>query len=167
MTLLKENPSYSQDQIRNQDNGLYTLLYKYDKECLKENSPVFVPFSLGNNRVNWEERDQQYFELIKKTVDKMKNIPDKPERITINKIEVESGLSFLSRNLDKLPRISKYIKSNIESLSEFQIRKAKWAIKHLENNNEDVTLPKVKLLLNVHDSLSNEVIERINGLVFF
>ncbi|TMU83779.1 hypothetical protein FGG79_18970 [Bacillus sp. BHET2] len=165
LTLVNENPGYSQDQIRNQDKGLYSLLFQYDKEWLKENSPKFVPFSIGNKRVKWVERDQQYFDLVKTTVRNIKNSPGKPIRVTINRIETESGLYFISRNLENLPQIKKYLEIVIEPTQDFQIRKAKWAIKQLEKAYEEVSLSKVINMLNLYHALNSELIETINELI--
>lgn len=166
LTLMNENPSYSQDQIRSKDQGLYSLLYKYDKEWLKRNSPEYLPFSKGNNRVDWKQRDQKYISEIRNIVEKIKNSFDKPERITINKIEMETGLNFIRQNINKLPQTKEYLNANLESKIDFQIRKAKWAIKQLETNQEEVTLPRVIQMLNLYGWVTQEVLDEINELIY-
>ena len=47
------------------------------------------------------------------------------------------------KNLDRLPKVKKFIEDNLESIQDFRIRKVKWKVKDLIRKGETVTLTKV------------------------
>jgi transcriptional regulator with XRE-family HTH domain len=163
LNLVKQYPNYSQNQIRELDKRLYTLLYHYDKEWLQQNSPIGRFYSGENNRVNWEDRDKQALGLIKKAIEEILN-EEKPIRITIHRIEQETGISKLKTKLEKMPQTKEFLLSKLESVEQFQLRRAKWAIEMIKKQGMHVSKSKVMEMANLHKA-SIETMSKIDKLI--
>ncbi|MBB4825598.1 transcriptional regulator with XRE-family HTH domain [Sporosarcina luteola] len=154
LQLIEQNPTYSQNQIRNLDKGLYSSLYAIDSEWLKNNSPKSTVYSKGNKRVDWSKRDKDYLVQIKYAIEKIENLSP-PQRVTLNRIENIANLSRLNKNLDKLPETNDYLSDKLESIEAFQLRRIKWAMDEIERSGEEITYSKVVMKANVYKASSN------------
>ncbi|OKO87773.1 Tn7-like transposition protein D [Geobacillus proteiniphilus] len=163
LNLVEQYPNYSQNQLRELDKGLYTLLYYYAKEWLQQNSPKGKTYHNGNKRFNWEERDKQVLPLIKKAIEKILN-EEKPIRVTLYRIAQEAGISGLKSKLEKMPETKQYILSKLESVEQFQLRRAKWAIEMIKKQGMHVSKSKVMEMANLHKA-SIETMSKIDKLI--
>lgn len=70
LEVINKSPSYSRKQIRELCKKEYSYLYRYDKSWLFENLPKGIDKRdidyESNRRVDWEERDVEILETIKK-----------------------------------------------------------------------------------------------------
>lgn len=163
LELVKQNPTYSQNQIRNLDKGLYSSLYAIDSEWLKNNSPKSSVYSEGNRRVDWILRDTEYLVKVKEAIEKIDNASP-PQRITLNRVETEANLNGLKQKLLKLPNTSDYLSGKLESKEDFQLRRAKWAVEELKSDGEIVTYSKVITKANVYGA-STTVLDEIKNFL--
>jgi len=133
--IIEENPNKSKTYMMKKDQGLHSWLIRYDNEWLQNNSPKRVEVEKHDQ---WKERDIELLPIVVDIVEKMKE--GKPQRIRWHSIGGKMGIngSLLNRK-NKMPLVKAYIESVEETLEEFQIRKIKWAIRELENNNESIT----------------------------
>lgn len=154
LELIEQNPTYSQNQIRNLDKGLYSSLYAIDSEWLKNNSPKSTMYSEGNKRVDWSKRDKDYLVQIKYAIETIENLLP-PQRVTLNRIETITNLSKLNQKLDKLPETKGYLSDKLESIEAFQLRRIKWAMDEIERSGEEITYSKVVMKANVYKASSN------------
>ncbi|MBD2001418.1 hypothetical protein H6G00_33300 [Leptolyngbya sp. FACHB-541] len=95
------------------------------------------PFYL-NNRVNWQERDQQILAQVKETVQELLTA-EKPIRITGSKVAKALGqLTLVEQHLDQMPQTQVYLNSVLETIEDFQIRRVRWAVELLNQRGEQI-----------------------------
>ena len=136
LQLHAQHADISSNQIRRNNDGLYTWLKKYDSEWLEQN---YRRIQTVVNTVDWAKRDAELLPKVKEVIKEMKE--GKPERITWTTIGSKLGISgWLSKKKEKLPLTKAYIESVVESMEEFHIRKIKWAIEELERQGKQITL---------------------------
>jgi hypothetical protein len=83
---------------------------------------------------------------------------DPPVKISIRQVGQTIGvLALLEKHLDKMPLAEAYLKSVIESVEDFQIRRIKWAIKWLDNCGEDILVWKVTRVAGLREDCSKRV----------
>jgi hypothetical protein len=129
-------PDKSSNQIRKENDGIYSWLKKYDSEWIEQN---YRKRKTVVNTVDWGKRDVELLPQIKEVVKEMKE--GKSERITWTSIGSKLGISgWLSKKKEKLPLVKAYIESQVESMEEFHIRKIKWGIDELEKKGKEITL---------------------------
>ena len=156
----KRRPTLSKTQLRMELQRTYTWLYRHDREWLAENSPEPKNSRPVNKRVDWAARDTFVYSRLKAVVAKLLAVPGKPERITRNRIGKEAGvLSFLEKQLDKLPISKKYIELVTETVEEFQIRRVRWAVNTLTERHEILAKWKIERLAGLRPGYA-EVVEQ-------
>ena len=142
--LRKKYPEMGKTQLRQVDKALFAWLYRNDREWLNQNSPDKKVANVANNRVDWNQRDNEILSQIKGVVDKMLNSDEKPERITISLIGSKLGIrGLLEKYLDKLPRTKAYLDSVKETNHDFRLRRIRWAVNELEKEGEELQLWKI------------------------
>lgn len=160
LELRNKFPDYSRTQLRKINPSLYMRLYRYDKEWLLENSPAKVKQENNLTRVNWHERDLQILKEVKVAVAELRN-SQKPIRLTLSKIGTTiRHLSLLEKKLHKLPLTKEYIDDVSESLEEFQKRRIKWSIEHLDL--EDLSLWRIRRKAGIKASFYSKLDHEIN-----
>ncbi len=133
--LLEKYPEQSSSQIKQHNQALYRWLSKYDLEWLRQKSRTI---DIIPTTIDWGERDRELLPKVKKVVTRMSE--GKPNRITWTTIGSMLGVNgWFSKRKDKLPLTKEYIESVKEDLKEFHIRKVKWAIERLEEENKEIT----------------------------
>lgn len=141
LKLRDKYPDKCKTELRRLSPGLYTWLYRNDREWLGKNSPEFRLTKPTNSRIDWDKRDKELLEKVKKTVSEMMVSEGKPKRITVSSVGQRLGArSFLEKSLSKLHRTREYLEAEIESIRDFQIRRIKWAIQELKNENRKLQL---------------------------
>ncbi|WP_193800763.1 TnsD family Tn7-like transposition protein [Cyanobacterium stanieri] len=119
-----------------------------------------------NKRVDWEKRDQEVKIQVESAVQEILQ-KDKPERVTLRKVGIMTGLkALLEQKLDKLPLTKTYLEETVESVKMFQDGRIQWAIALLEEQGEEVKSWKVKRFAGITDQLSEKVEKIIDSYYF-
>jgi hypothetical protein len=163
IALQKQYPNTTKTELRKLSPALYARLYRGDRTWLNDNSPSLQQPSVSvNKRVDWEKRDQEVKIQVEKAVQEILQ-QDKPERVTLRKVGVITGLkALLEHKLDKLPLTKTYLEEAIESVEMFQDRRIKWAIELLEQKGEEVKAWKIMRIAG----LKNNCLERVENIVY-
>jgi len=122
----------------------------------------------ANNRVDWNQRDNEILSQIKGVVDKMLNSDEKPERITISLIGSKLGIrGLLEKHLDKLPKTKAYLNSVKETNHDFRLRRFRWAVKELEKEGEELQLWKIMRKAGIRDEYVIELENVLGKMIDF
>ncbi|MDD9267874.1 TnsD family Tn7-like transposition protein [Paenibacillus sp. GCM10023248] len=115
----------------------------------------------------WRGRDKRLNNEIQSVIQNW-NDDLKPVMICISSIEKRLGKRF-SKALTKLPITNEYLSLILETREAFQIRRVKWAISKLKENDERVTVKKVQARASLsarrHFKISENVTKIIEELV--
>lgn len=142
--LMKQNPDKGKAELRQLNKALYVYLYRKDKEWLNSNSPKKRTTANVSERVDWKKRDDEIVLNVKRVVNEIVNSQGKPQRITITLVGGRLGIkALLEKHLDKLPKTKKYIDEVTENITEFQLRRIKWAIQKIKNDGQEIKLWKI------------------------
>ncbi|MFB6469511.1 TnsD family transposase [Cytobacillus sp. Hz8] len=165
LDLQEQYPERSKTELRKVNSGLYTWLYRNDREWLNSSSPKKKQIPMVNNRVDWDKRDEEILEVVKVVVEEILNSNDKPERITISGVGKKIGkLSLLEKHLSKLPRTNEYLLQNTDSVRDFQIRRIKWAIGECEMQGCDLQWWRVAKIAGIRDEWTEELKEEFKHI---
>lgn len=126
---IKDNKNYTRKQVRSSLKKEYIWLYRHDKYWLMENLPEIIPRGKRNQgkgyTADWNKRDNELLELIRKQRDKLLQ-EAVPIRITKSSIGKAIGqLATLEKNIKKLPKTEKYLKEITETVEQFQLRRCR------------------------------------------
>lgn len=135
LNFIKLNPNLKRTEIRNAMKKQYSWLYKHDKEWLMGNLPDCISKTKIDNKsanlVNWNERDVQMCNAIKKEYEKVIS-SEKPIRVTKTLLGKRAGCSsFIRQDLNKLPNANRLLKQICEDIETFQMRRIKFAAEQL------------------------------------
>ncbi|MEA5025893.1 hypothetical protein SDC9_45764 [bioreactor metagenome] len=137
--LIKSNPNASKTEVRRQTPGVYSWLYRHDREWLNDNSPEIKRRVSSAGRIDWNVRDVEIAEKVRKTVEALLKAEGKPKQITVSRVGKMVGkLAILEKHLDKLPRTREYLLKIVENIEDFQMRRIHWAAKVLEQQGEEL-----------------------------
>lgn len=130
--LLKNPDIKTRTQVRQAAYKEYSWLYSYDRECLNSLLPSPLPRKKAENpkykRVNWDERDNEFYSKIIQIIPELwLPLDGKLKRVTLSSVSLRLGYNNIPY-IDKLPRTSMLIKSFMETKEEFQIRRVHFAI---------------------------------------
>lgn len=131
MKMIRDNPAKSKKAIRNMAENIFSWLYRYDREWLNNNSPENLPRKKygGDNRVDWDKRDNQIAEELINASSKILAHIGRPIQITKNSLSRTIGkTALLQQHLDKLPKSKEIILKLVESQDEFQIRRVNYVV---------------------------------------
>ena len=107
--------------------------------------------------MDWGKRDQEVKMQVEKAVQEILQ-KDKPERVTLRKVGVMTGLkALLEHKLDKLPLTKTYLQETVESVEMFQDRRA---IAVLEQQGEEVKAWKIMRIAG----LRNNCLEKVENI---
>lgn len=135
LQLQKEYPGHSISKLRAISLDLYSWLYRNDKEWLRINSPNYKSSTRNRYHVDWDKRDKELLVELKKVIDSW-NDKEKPIRKTISSISGKANQKvWITKYAEKLPMSISYLKSVVESIEEFQIRRVKLVVERLSTEN--------------------------------
>jgi hypothetical protein len=166
------NPTKNRNQMKQLSpelGQLVTWFYNNDKEWFKENSPKV--FSNINSRkgpkFDWHARDLKLLEQVKQLVENW-NDNNKPIRITLQSVIKRLNISYLGYHNKKfLPLTMEYLDNKVETTEDFQMRRVRWTINFLKNNNDKVSMSKVLKHAGIDSSkMSGEFKEKIRILIY-
>jgi transposase-like protein len=133
MQLQKDYPDHSKTQLRSKSPAVYAFLYRNDRNWLNVNSPEKQKVETVNNRVNWQERDQEILKKVRGVTDGFKRNAGKPIRITVKSLGDGIGeRTLLERHLEKLPETKKFIEEVSETEQDFRIRRVECVIHEMK-----------------------------------
>lgn len=156
-TLQTQHPQASKTALRRLAPSTYSWLYRYDREWLDQNSPPVQKPIYVNNRVNWQERDEQILAQVQETVQELM-AAEKPIRITASRVAKAIGqLALIEQHLDQMPQAKAYLESVTESIEDYQIRRVQWAAETLDRQGESVEQWKVIRLAGLKPGYSENV----------
>lgn len=158
LKLIETYSDFTVKQLREINPALYAWHYRNNRDWLKENSPKVPMKNTVNKRVDWEKRDLELLNQVKKAIKKLYAI-EKPVYVNKSRVAKEIGqLSLIEKLLDKLLRTKAYLNKHLETREQFQIRRIKWAcrILFLEDKN-NVVAWKVRRLAGLREGLSSTV----------
>lgn len=130
--LLEKEPNLSRRGIIKVNSKAYRWLYKHKREWLESRiqSPKKQKDFYKNTRVNWSERDKYTLEKVKGVI-KSIFYSETPLRISIMQIAKVINYGALSRDMNKMPLTSSFLKSIVESVEQFHKRKIDSVIKRM------------------------------------
>ncbi|WP_180956641.1 TnsD family Tn7-like transposition protein [Bacillus canaveralius] len=168
ISLLKRYPNLTITQLRKEAPALYAWHYRNNREWLKEHSPKAPTKSIINKRVDWEKRDLEVLDQVKRVVEELYAI-EKPVYVNKSRIGKTIGqLSLIEKLLDKLPKTKAYLEKKLETREQYQIRRIKWACKKLYlDNQEQIVEWKVRRLAGFRDSVSVQVENALSNEIRF
>lgn len=142
---MKKYPNKNKSELVKKCVSTGSWLYKFDKEWLRNNSPDRKKsIDYSKNKIDWNKKDD---EILKKAEKLVKNLYEEDKdlkRVTKSKVLKICGIKDLSlKNLNKMPKTKKFLDDNIETYQDFRIRKIKWKIKDLFNEDEKITTTKL------------------------
>lgn len=155
--LQKLYPEASKTTLRQLAKASYAWLYRHDRKWLNQNSPTLKVPTPSYNRVDWLERDKQVLAQVQAAV-QLLLIADKPIRITVSRIAKSIDLlALFEQHLNRMPLTKAYLESVTETVEDFQIRRIQWAIKHLDERQEEVKAWKVIRVAGLKENFSDRV----------
>jgi hypothetical protein len=162
--LMRKFPEKSKTELRQMNKALYTWLYRNDRDWLNKSSPAIVVKPTINNRIDWKERDEEILKQVKKAVSEIIESKEKPKRITVSYVGKSIGrLALLEKHLDKMPKTKEYLNIVTETVQDFQIRRIKWAIKELKE--EDLKVWKIMRKAGIREEYKNKLEDEIIRMI--
>lgn len=158
LQLQQDYPNISKTELRNKKPSTYAFLYRNDKEWLHNNSPKLRKGNRENKRIDWEKRDQEILDRVKKATRELKENNGKPKRITVKSIADTIGeRALLEQHLDKMPRTKEFIHDVWESEQEFRSRRVSHVIKEMSEAGEVIKIWKVLRRAGIKTKFESEV----------
>ncbi|WP_455796566.1 TnsD family Tn7-like transposition protein [Clostridium butyricum] len=142
MDIIRENPNKSRNQLIKINPKVYSYLYKYARDWYNEVTPRYKKEK--GIIFNWSEKDERTLKEVKIALNTILSMKSQPIKICNASIRREMGLSE-GRFNKKLIQTVSYINKVTESNEEYWIRKIKWAIKQLQNEDIPLTLYKIQI----------------------
>lgn len=164
--LEKQNPNKSITELRKMNNALYSRIYRIDKDWLCQNKPVKKSIKAINTRVDWEKRDLEILEKLKKTVNEILSEYGKPKRITIGFVGSKIGIrSLFEKHLDKLPNCKSYLENVKESDKDYRLRRIKWAVSELKKEGQELQRWKIIRKAGVREEYAADLEKDILNMI--
>ena len=119
--------------------AIYAWLYRHDRQWLLEiNSEFKIASSTRKNRVDWNNRDKEVVEQLRKIMEKNRDNPECPRRTKTWLLHQTANGASHSKNLNKLPLTSAFVNAGCETISEYQVRRLKRAVNKLKSGGEEI-----------------------------
>jgi hypothetical protein len=122
------NPEAGRNKLYAIASFLSLWLGKNDREWFEAHLPPPYRKRSKAARVDWKKVDSELSVLVTTAAKRIKNLMEKPVRVSLAKIIREIGYKVhLEMRLEKLPYTTEALDKSLESLEAFAIRKVKWA----------------------------------------
>ncbi|WP_179295573.1 TnsD family Tn7-like transposition protein [Bacillus sp. FJAT-45350] len=158
LKLQEEYPEKSKTELRKMAPEVYAYLYRNNREWLNEYSPVKKRTTTPNQRVDWDKRDKEILEKVKKVIRNWDIDAEKPTKITVTSIGKKiNELSLLQKKADKLPKTLEYISKVSEDTVAFQKRRVEFRIKKLKEEGNPIIEWQIYRKAGLRPTVSNEV----------
>jgi hypothetical protein len=143
LILIKKNQGKTITCLRKLKSALYTKLYRYDKNWLKNQKYHKNTVAIKTSVKNWNTEDADLYRSLRLIYNKIKE-RDPKRRITKSLLYNHLSASSIWNNEDKLPRSICFVNSVLESKEDHRIRRLKMAQKYFLEN--EIEISKWKLL---------------------
>jgi Tn7-like transposition protein D/TniQ len=129
LALMQAYPEAGVTILRNREPRLHSWLYRNDKMWLFAHAPLCKKPEPPSSRIDWEARDLQLAEEVRRAALLLKNLPGHPVALTVASIGREIGhLTFLRRWQERLPRTAEVLREFVETHEAFAVRRVWWAM---------------------------------------
>jgi len=165
LTIIKENQGATRRQLNDIGKGIYTYIYKYEKEWYHKVTPIYKNKKAKGEVIDWAKRDKKCLKIVRLAVGNLLSKPGKPVRVTENKIRRDCGITSYFKSV-KLIKTHIYLDSMVEGIDEYRRRKIKWAIGEMNEKGINLTSYKVHHYAGfgeVKDEGIRKMIEEIIG----
>jgi hypothetical protein len=142
--IIKDNPGKNRSELKSIGKGVHTWLYTYDRKWYEEVTPRIKNKNKKAEVIDWNKRDEHCLSMVKKAVEQIINKDGKPVRIGLENIRREVGVTRWFYD-ERLVKTHKYINEVTEDITSYRIRKIKWAINEMIDNELTVTPYKIQL----------------------
>ncbi|ERI95230.1 hypothetical protein HMPREF1982_00371 [Clostridiales bacterium oral taxon 876 str. F0540] len=163
--IINDNPNTSRRELGNIGKGIYSYVYRHDRGWYNKVTPVYKQRKSIEDVINWEERDKECIEILKKAVEDILNRPGKPIRITKNYLKRGCKLPSYFKS-DKLTKTKEYLTSVLEDIYSYRKRKILWAIKEMKVKGIELSVYKVHQYAGFgevkHESIKSMIEDLIN-----
>lgn len=166
--LKEDNPLLSRQELYKLDKSVYSWLCKNDKEWFDKNSPVSRMYSLGPKNLEYSSRDKKLLEEAKKISRDWSSYEKREGKLKRKsnyafclRLKVDNRLKFKG---DKYPLTVNYLKAEIESTIDFQLRKLAHTLE-TDYKDQFVTRNKLVIETNLYCSIKQETEERLKSLI--
>lgn len=130
LKMVEGNPELSNKKLRELLPGVYTWLYRNDRDWLFQHGSCLKAQRTIHQRVDWENRDEVLSVLIITTASLMKQQPGKPVHLSRTAIARQTGhYSVIEQHPDKLPKTIRALDASVETREEYAVRRIIWAYK--------------------------------------
>lgn len=175
---LIENNKSSVKEARKAHQALYAWLYRNDQQWLMKTNKRYHQYYIPKGLiVDWEKRD---VELVKSLISLDKQIymdlilPRKSKKWWMQQI---GAVSLIEKNLDKLPKVSKFLGQCSEDISEYQIRRLsrvlidsflnkeylqRWEVLRLARLSDERISPEANQFLAEVHNIVNQQIKKVS-----
>jgi len=123
VSLLNKVNLDSVDNIRKLQPGLYTWLFRYDKDWFKKNIPIRKRKQFINNRVDWSERDLLILSELKIAYNNIIEGGVYPRITTSLLAKKINRKSIIEKKINKLTKCKNFIDGVIEDIVHYQKRR--------------------------------------------
>ncbi|MFQ7521939.1 MAG: TnsD family Tn7-like transposition protein [Terrisporobacter sp.] len=152
LEILKQNPGRSRFYIKQLDWNLYECLQNNDSEWLEKHLPNKKVGKPLKSNVDWEARDKDIRLRIEELVKELHDTQELPKKINMNRIGKTLNIdALLGRYLDKMPNTAQYLKNVIETKEDFIIRKIRWAIEKVDNDDEYLNIKSIFEVAHIYN----------------
>ena len=126
-------PEYGVNELRHKANGLYTKLYRYDRQWLTLHKPLSKSRVQECIRVDWKARDQELASRIFTVSESIRKSNNPMQRITKTEIGKRLGAAaILQQHIDKLPDTATTIAEVVETREAYAIRRIQWTVEQFQ-----------------------------------
>ena len=160
LRVVGENPDKGRVELRRLGKYACTWLCRNDREWWEKNTPA-KKYVQAYSNVDWETRDKEILQCVKKTVQEILESDEKPQRISLRLIKIRSGLKSFDIQLDKLPLTKSFINSVKETPLDLHKRRIQWAIVRLNEEGKALTVSNITVLTGVGNKYRKQVVEEI------
>lgn len=166
LKLMEEEPNLSRREISRRLRKEYMWLSNHENEWLEGVLPKPLKHNefYKNNRVDWNERDLKYYNIVKKAIDNIL-INSILDRINITQISKHINHASLSRDIDKMPKTKALIEGSTETIPKFHKRKIRIALNELIQGDKKIKPYMILKKAHVSDKYFHDYDDYIDQLL--
>lgn len=156
----------SRTELRQNFPKEYIYLYRHDKDWLFANLPkVEERVVIKNTRIDWSVKDIELLHLLEENYNYLINL-EPPMRLSVSFIQKTLKINeYYIKNIDKLPKLKKYLNSIYETTEMFQIRRCKKIIDNKLKNDEFIRLWEIQRLAGIRTNAFNKIKNELNNYI--
>ena len=159
---VNDNDNLKLSYLRKLVPATYMWLYRNDKKFLKENTSKCIKNPPIKQKIDWKKRDEDMLECVKGIVENWDKNVKRPQRRTSTLIaKLTEKRSWLEKKTNYFPLTMSYIKTRVETIGEFQVRRVKWLLKN-EYGNKCIKLWEIHRRAGLTPKVSTMVLAKVS-----